>query len=169
MIEEGNKNQENTEKSLKEKRSVLVLSISSILLLLATVATVSAIWFMNNKDVKNYNQIAQSINEEGTIKGASTADPDYVSKLAESLNASGFVLYGSDSNIKTKKQKDIFSQAISEIDYVECDPQIKSANSAECAAREIKIYPTWVSGDKKFEGYKSLSEIEKMLAETSNR
>ena len=124
---------------------------------------------MNNKDVKNYNQIAQSINQEGTIKGASTADPDYVSKLAESLNASGFVLYGSDSNIKTKKQKDIFSQAISEIDYVECDPQIKSANSAECAAREIKIYPTWVSGDKKFEGYKSLSEIEKMIAEISNQ
>jgi len=169
MIEEGNKNQENTEKSLKEKRSVRILFISSILLLLAIAATVSAIWFMNNKDVKNYNQIAQSINQEGTIKGASTADPDYVSKLAESLNASGFVLYGSDSNIKTKKQKDIFSQAISEIDYVECDPQIKSANSAECAAREIKIYPTWVSGDKKFEGYKSLSEIEKMIAEISNQ
>ena len=169
MIEEGNKNQENTEKSLKEKRSVLILSISSILLLLAIAATVSAIWFMNNKDVKTYNQVARSINEEGAIKGASTADPDYVSKLAESLNASGFVLYGSDSNIKTKKQKDIFSQAISEIDYVECDPQIKSANSAECAAREIKIYPTWVSGDKKFEGYKSLSEIEKMIAEISNQ
>lgn len=169
MIEEENKNQENIEKSLKEKRSVRILFISSILLLLAIAATVSAIWFMNNKDVKNYNQIAQSINQEGTIKGASTADPDYVSKLAESLNASGFVLYGSDSNIKTKKQKDIFSQAISEIDYVECDPQIKSANSAECAAREIKIYPTWVSGDKKFEGYKSLSEIEKMIAEISNQ
>jgi hypothetical protein len=169
MIDEKNKNQENIEKSLKEKRSVRILFISSILLLLAIAATVSAIWFMNNKDVKTYNQIAQSINQEGAIKGASTADPDYVSKLAESLKASGFVLYGSDSNIKTKKQKDVFSQAISGIDYVECDPQIKSANSAECAAREIKIYPTWVSGDKKFEGYKSLSEIEKMIAEISNQ
>jgi len=169
MIEEENKNQENIEKSLKEKRSVRILFISSILLLLAIAATVSAIWFMNNKDVKTYNQVARSINEEGAIKGASTADPDYVSKLAESLKASGFVLYGSDNNIKTKKQKDVFSQAISGIDYVECDPQIKSANSAECAAREIKIYPTWVSGDKKFEGYKSLSEIEKMIAEISNQ
>ena len=169
MIDEKNKNQENIEKSLKEKRSVRILFISSILLLLAIAATVSAIWFMNNKDVKTYNQVARSINEEGAIKGASTADPDYVSKLAESLNASGFVLYGSDSNIKTKKQKDVFSQAISGIDYVECDPQIKSANSAECAAREIKIYSTWVSGDKKFEGYKSLSEIEKMIAEISNQ
>lgn len=169
MIDEKNKNQENIEKSLKEKRSVRILFISSILLLLAIAATVSAIWFMNNKDVKTYNQVARSINEEGAIKGASTADPDYVSKLAESLKASGFVLYGSDNNIKTKKQKDVFSQAISGIDYVECDPQIKSANSAECAAREIKIYPTWVSGDKKFEGYKSLSEIEKMIAEISNQ
>ncbi len=169
MIEEENKNQENIEKSLKEKRSVRILFISSILLLLAIAATVSAIWFMNNKDVKTYNQVARSINEEGAIKGASTADPDYVSKLAESLKASGFVLYGSDNNIKTKKQKDVFSQAVSAIDYVECDPQIKSANSAECAAREIKIYPTWVSGDKKFEGYKSLSEIEKMIAEISNQ
>lgn len=169
MIDEKNKNQENIEKSLKEKRSVRILFISSILLLLAIAATVSAIWFMNNKDVKTYNQVARSINEEGAIKGASTADPDYVSKLAESLKASGFVLYGSDNNIKTKKQKDVFSQAVSAIDYVECDPQIKSANSAECAAREIKIYPTWVSGDKKFEGYKSLSEIEKMIAEISNQ
>lgn len=169
MIDEENKNQENIEKSLKEKRSVRILFISSILLLLAIAATVSAIWFMNNKDVKTYNQVARSINEEGAIKGASTADPDYVSKLAESLKASGFVLYGSDNNIKTKKQKDVFSQAISGIDYVECDPQIKSANSAECAAREIKIYPTWVSGDKKFEGYKSLAEIEKMLVEISNQ
>jgi len=169
MIEEGNKNQKNIEKSLKEKRSVLVLSVSSILLLLATVATVFAIWFMNNREIKTYNQVAQSISGEDAIKGTSTADPDYVSKLAESLKTSGFVLYGSDSDIKTKKQKNLFSQAISEIDYVECDPQIKSANSAECAAREIKIYPTWVSGDKKFEGYKSLSEIEKMLAEISSR
>lgn len=169
MIQEENKNQENNEKLLREKHSVRMLSVFSALLFLAIVVTVSAIWFTNNRDFRTYNQVAQGIDEEGTIKGASTADPDYISKLAQSLKVSGFVLYGSDNNIKTKKQKDVFSQAVSEIDYVECDPQIKSANSAECAAREIRIYPTWVSGDKKFEGYKSLAEIEKMLAEISNQ
>jgi hypothetical protein len=169
MIKEENKNQDNSEKLFREKRSMWILSASSIILFLAIFATVSAIWFMNSKDIKTYNQVALGIDEEGLTKGVSTADPEYILKLAQSLKASGFVLYGSDSNIKTKKQKDVFDQAILEIDYVECDPQIKSANPAECAAREIKVYPTWISGDKKFEGYKSLTEIEKMLLENSNQ
>ena len=169
MIQEENKNQENNEKLSRGKRSMRILSLSSILLFLAIAVTISAIWFMNNREIKTYNQVAMGVDEEGVIKGASTTDPEYISKLAESLKVSGFVLYGSDNNIKTKKQKDAFGQAISKIDYVECDPQIKSANSAECAAREIKVYPTWISGDKKFEGYKSLSEIEKMLLESSNQ
>jgi hypothetical protein len=169
MIQEKNKNQEKNDELSIERRSVRILSVSSILLFLAIAATVSAIWFMNDKEIRTYNQIAKGIDEEGAIKGASTTDPEYILKLAQSLKMSGFVLYGSDSNIKTTKQKNVFGQAISEIDYVECDPQIKSANPAECAAREIKIYPTWISRDKKFEGYKSLSEIEKMLLESSDQ
>jgi hypothetical protein len=167
MIEEENKNQVNIEKSPKESRSVRILSIATFLLFAATVIVISAMWVMNNREIKTYNQVVKGIDEEGAIKGVSTSDSEYVSNLADSLNIAGFVLYGSDSNNTTNKQKEVFGQAILEIDYVECDPQIKSANSAECVARDIKIYPTWISGDKKFEGYKSLAEIEKMLLEAS--
>lgn len=165
--EQGN-NQDVVEKSLHEKRSFYVLAVSSVLLFVITATVISAIWVMNNREIKTYNQLATGNNsEEGLIRGANTTDPEYLLELVANLNRYEFVLYGSDNNIKTLKQKELFGQAVGEIDYVECDSQIKSANSAECLARDIKNYPTWVSGDQKFEGYKSLQELEEIILELS--
>lgn len=159
-----------TEKGFEDgndKKSFVILGISSAALFLLTLITVFAIWMMNSNEIKKYNQLAANgLEESGVVKGASTSDPDYLTKIASNLKTSGFVLYGSLENQKTIKQREIFGQAASTIDFVECDPQIKSANSSECVAKGIKIYPTWVSGEKKFEGYHSLPELEKLILDS---
>ena len=168
MTQDQNKKQIVEDQSSVELRSFRKLSILSILLFFATLLTISAIWYMNFSEVKKTTDLAQNKEDvDGKVLGASSADPEYLVNLVQSLKEAGFVLYGSDNNIKTIKQKEIFGQAVSGIDFVECDPQLKSANPSECAARGISIYPTWVSGDKKFENYRSLSEVEIMLLESS--
>lgn len=149
---------------MNESKSFRLLTISTVLLFVATISIIAAIWVMNQREIRSYNQLASAVPaEDGAVKGASTTDPEYLVKLADSLKSNNFVLYGSEKNNKTQKQKEIFGQAAENIDFVECDPQVESANSLECAANNVKIYPTWAVGERKFEGYKSLSELEKMI------
>ena len=146
------------------KSSDTMLKVATLVVAVALIAVVALLWLNYRRDLRGLTNIALDNSENGQVLGASTQNPDYLANLAISLKNAGYILYGSSSDTNTKRQKDIFGQGFSDIDYVECDQGVVNSNSQECVAKGIDIYPTWVQTDKKFPGYKSLNELEKLLA-----
>lgn len=153
------------EKDVNQKsKSVTFLWVAALVLFLACAAVVAGLWMSYNKDSAD-RQLALSNNiESGDVLGTSTEDLDYLVQLAENLKTDGVVLYGYDGNQGTKKQLSIFGQAITSLDYVECNSGSYHANADECVAKGIDQYPTWVRGEEKMIGYKTLSDLENILA-----
>lgn len=145
----------------KEKRSVKLLWSVNILLFLAVSATIFGLWYYNTDQSAKPKDTGN-----GSVLGASTKDPQYLSSLSDSLKTNGFVLYGDIKESKTKKQLAEFGQAAQGLDYVECDSQVEQANPQECLAKGVETYPTWVRGEKKYQGYFSLKELERLIADT---
>jgi uncharacterized membrane protein len=57
-------------------------------------------------------------------------------------------------------QKELFGkQAMSEIDYVECDPGGQNPQPQLCQAAQIQGYPTWVINGEQYSGMRPLSEL----------
>jgi len=148
-----------------EKRSLVILSISTALIFVALASVILSLWFMMQNDRKRNQEIAaRETSESGIVKGVSTEDPQYLANLVDNLKKAGFILYGSDSDANSRRQKEIFGQANAGLDYVECDPGAENSNPQECVAKGIDEYPTWVREEQKFPGYKSLDELEEFLA-----
>lgn len=157
-------NQEEKESEDKDKKLLFVLYLSVAIISLALISVISAIWLFSRKEIAEGPRIVTENSEEnGSVRGATTADSEYLANLALSLKKSGFILFGTGSNNDTIRQKQILGQAFSALDYVECESGVKDANLDECAAKNIDKYPTWVKGEKKFAGFKNLSELEELL------
>jgi len=161
MKNNKNKTEENAEDT-REKQSLTILLISTIVVFIALISAIIGLWFSRENDKKKNPEIGY-ISENGMVKGVSSSNPEYLTRLADGLKKAGFVLYGSSSDISTKQEMGTFGQAFSLLDYVECDPGSPNSNPQECVARGIDQYPTWVTGEKKFSGYKSLEELEVLL------
>lgn len=148
----------------RKPKSITFLWAAILVLFLASAVLIVGIWksFRNDK-ISNNLALSNSI-ESGDVLGATTESPDYLIKLADSLKTDGVILYGFDGNQETKRQLAIFGQAITNLDYVECNSQSSHSNADECVARGIDKYPTWVKGEQKSTGFKTLEELEQMLA-----
>lgn len=58
------------------------------------------------------------------------------------------------------QQKQLFGQqAMSEIHYVECDPQGKNAQPSLCQTANLEGFPTWEIKGKQYKGIQSLDEL----------
>jgi hypothetical protein len=58
------------------------------------------------------------------------------------------------------KQKEIFGdRAFQYINYIECDPRGENPQPQLCRNAQIRAYPTWEIGNKKYEGVQSLREL----------
>lgn len=144
-------------------KSVTFLWVAALVLLLACAAVIVGLW-MSTKNDQNKSQMAVVTGvESGDVMGATTRDPEYLTNLAQNLAANGVVLYGFDGDRETKRQLAIFGQAITSLDYVECNSESAHANSDECVAKGVEDYPTWAKGDEKTVGFKSLEALEQML------
>lgn len=122
-------------------------------------AGLGAIFLMgNNKEESDLISSSGS----GNVAGAISSQDDYISRLARHLRESSMVLYGTDQSVETKEQKKLFGEAVSLIDYVDCDVTASSSNPDECIGHNISIYPTWVYEGQKFEGFRTLSELIKI-------
>lgn len=100
----------------------------------------------------------------GSVAGVSTIEGEtYIERLAKDLAAKGAVFYGSDQGSDTKAQKEMFKDAFSYIDYVECDQAVQNSNSDECISQQIEVYPTWIYQEKQYKGIQELGDLAKMV------
>lgn len=80
--------------------------------------------------------------------------------LASHLKQVGAKFYGTYWCGYCNRQKQLFGQqAMSKINYVECDPQGKNARPDLCQTANVKGFPTWEIKGKQYEGIQSLDEL----------
>ncbi|MGL5192348.1 MAG: vitamin K epoxide reductase family protein [Chroococcales cyanobacterium] len=80
--------------------------------------------------------------------------------LAQHLTAVGAKNYSAYWCPFCHVQKELFGkQAMSEIDYVECDPGGQNPRPQLCQAAQIQGYPSWVINGEQYPGMRPLSEL----------
>ena len=86
-------------------------------------------------------------------------DP-WVQGLAEHLTRSGAKFYGSYWCPHCAEQKEMFGGSVKRLPYVECSPGGPSApQAAECNAKNIQSYPTWIINGERLNGTQSLEAL----------
>lgn len=75
-------------------------------------------------------------------------------EFAKCITDSGAVLYGSNRCSHCTAQKDLFGEAIEEIEFIDCD-----ASAELCSMAGITAFPTWVIDGKKYLGTQSLQTL----------
>lgn len=79
---------------------------------------------------------------------------DIKMEFAECLTSKNITMYGSENCGSCWKQKRIFGDSFSLIDYINCDEM-----KQKCKSEGIKRYPTWMINGAKYKGAKSLSKL----------
>lgn len=86
-------------------------------------------------------------------------DP-WVRGLAEHLTNTGAKFYGSYWCPHCAEQKEMFGGSVKRLPYVECSPGGPSApQAAECNAKNIQGYPTWIINGERLNGTQSLESL----------
>lgn len=121
--------------------------------------------YVTGKTTPNLSKKSDSRDSSaGQVAGATTIDnSDYLTRLAKNLTEKDVVLYGSYQSAELKQQKDLFGNAASYLNYVECDAAGPNSNPDECIGQNIKIYPTWIYAGKSYTGIQSLSDLAKLI------
>lgn len=79
--------------------------------------------------------------------------------LINHLNSVGTKLYGTYWCPYCMRQKELFGEAVSKLQVVECDPNGKDAEPATCANANVSSYPTWEIKGQQYPGMRSLDEL----------
>lgn len=86
-------------------------------------------------------------------------DP-WIRGLAEHLTDTGARFYGSYYCPHCAEQKEMFGGSVKRLPYVECSPGGPSApQAAECTAKNIQGYPTWIINGQRYVGTQSLEAL----------
>lgn len=103
----------------------------------------------SQKKVRNFYLLAvvvvvASLVAMALLNRGERADGQALEQLAQCLTDKGVKMYGATWCAHCKKQKEMFGDAFSKIDYVECaDPVNPQAQTKECEDAGITSYPTW--------------------------
>lgn len=99
---------------------------------------------------------------------SSDASPEVA--LAIHLRQKGAKFYGAYWCAFCHKQKDLFGkEAVSQLDYVECDPAGENSRAALCQQANIKGFPTWEINGQQYEGMQSLQNLADLSGYTGDR
>ncbi len=85
-----------------------------------------------------------------------------LASFAQCLADSGLVFYGSKYCPHCQNQKELFGEAVEEINYVECVGE-DDQWTEQCQKDEIQSVPTWIMADgEKVVGYQTLSKLSEL-------
>lgn len=84
------------------------------------------------------------------ISSSASASPEF----AQCLTDKGAVMYGTDWCKYCQKQKEMFGEAFSNINYINCDE-----NRAACELAGVRGYPTWEINGRTYSGLQQLEEL----------
>ncbi len=97
------------------------------------------------------------------VYGVTTTSTPAKVALAEHLTEVDAKMYGAYWCSHCQDQKKLFGQeAVSQLNYIECDPKGKNPQPNLCVAAGIKAYPTWEINGKIQEGVISLDNLAKL-------
>ncbi|MGB3514701.1 MAG: vitamin K epoxide reductase family protein [Microcoleaceae cyanobacterium] len=97
------------------------------------------------------------------IYGVTTTSTPAKVALAAHLKEVGAKMYGAYWCAHCKDQKQLFGQeAVSKLNYIECDPKGKNPQPNLCTTAQVKAYPTWEINGKTYEGVVSLENLAKL-------
>ncbi len=81
-----------------------------------------------------------------------TAEDPRLKALAQHLERVGATYYGASWCPVCQQQGAAFGRSIERLPYVECSPEGRNGPvNFECIAAEVRSYPTWVIGSRRFE------------------
>jgi glutaredoxin len=95
--------------------------------------------------------IAQTTNQQLSVKG-----------LATQLKKIGAKMYGAYWCPHCTDQKEMFGQASSQINYIECDPRGQNPQPNLCQKAGIQGYPTWEINGKLYPGVQPLQNLARL-------
>ena len=75
-------------------------------------------------------------------------------QFAQCLASKEMTMYGAYWCPHCQQQKKLFGDSFKYVKYVECTQDIKL-----CEEKKINGYPTWIMGDKRFEGEQTLEQL----------
>lgn len=103
--------------------------------------------------------------DEGTASSDTSAESTSAQQeLANHLNDVNATMYGAYWCPHCTDQKAMFGEAVSTINYVECDPEGENAQPQMCTDKGIEGFPTWEINGELYPGVHSLEQ----LADISN-
>ncbi|MBW4550643.1 MAG: hypothetical protein KME35_05965 [Aphanocapsa sp. GSE-SYN-MK-11-07L] len=124
----------------------LLIAASSVVVGMSAIASWQAV-----KAGQTFIPVAQTTNQQTTAAG-----------LAVQLKKIGAKMYGAYWCPHCTQQKEMFGQALSQINYIECDPRGKNPQPNLCQKAGIQAYPTWEINGKLYPGVMSLQDLAKL-------
>lgn len=82
-----------------------------------------------------------------------------VTALATHLSEIDAKMFGAYWCPYCQKQKEMFGAAVSQIDYVECDPEGENSRTQLCRDADIQGFPAWEINGQLYTGLRSLNEL----------
>lgn len=125
------------------------LSLIAVVIILAVAMLV---YFYTGK---TNNQ--SSNNQAPTATSTTSKSSQNLIDFAQYLSNQGATLYGIADCDHCQNQKDMFGDALSKINYVDC-----GISATVCADNNIGAYPTWVIGGKQYVGEQSIDQLKKI-------
>lgn len=91
------------------------------------------------------------------ITGSNT--PPATTALAEHLTQTGAKMYGTYWCPYCERQEQMFGDAITKVQVIECDPQGDKAQPQLCTQAKVSSFPTWEINGQLYEGLRSLDDL----------
>jgi uncharacterized membrane protein len=117
-------------------------------------------WLMKTTGSAVVIVLALHLYYAGVWGDAPRPEDPWVRGLAEHLTSSGAKFYGTYWCPHCAEQKEMFGGSVKRLPYIECSPGGPSApQAAECNAKNIQSYPTWIVNGERLTGTQSLEAL----------
>ena len=84
------------------------------------------------------------------------------------LKASGAKFYGDYADANTLKQMSLFGDSLYVLEksgvYIECNRYGANPKIADCKEANLKVYPTWIIDNKKYDGIQGFNKLEEVTS-----